>query len=61
MASKRNCPNEEIVFLSATASQKPKSNKLGDFVAKNVNTNLDVLIKKEKVFEVLNYFFLSLF
>jgi hypothetical protein len=59
--AKRKCPNEEIVFLSSTASQKPKSNKLGDFVAKNVNTNLDVSIKKEKVYEVLNYFFLSLF
>ena len=40
MASKQNCPIDEIVFLSATVSNKPKSNKLGDFVAKNRATDL---------------------
>ncbi len=47
--------NDEIVFLSATVSNKPKSN-LVDFVAKNRTTDLGLDIKKEKVYEVINFF-----
>ena len=55
--------NNDIYFLSATASNKPKSNKLGDFLAKNANTDLDLSIKKEKVYEVIYSFniFISIF
>ena len=53
MASKRN---DEIVFLSSTVSNKPKSNKLGDFVAKNRATELGLNIKREKVYEVIEFF-----
>ncbi len=35
MASKRNCSHDDIVFLRAKASNKSKSNKLVDFLAKN--------------------------
>jgi len=58
MASKRDFPSDDIVFLSATASNKPKSKKLGDFLAEHANTDLDILIKKEKVYEVIFYLFL---
>jgi len=51
MASK-----DDIVFLSATVPNKPKSNHLGDFVAKNRTTDLGLDIKKEKVYEVINFF-----
>jgi hypothetical protein len=51
MASK-----DEIVFLSATVSNKPKSHHLEDFVAKNRTTDLGLNIKKEKVYEVINFF-----
>jgi hypothetical protein len=51
MASK-----DEIVFLSATVSNKPKSNHLEDFVAKNRTIDLGLNIKKEKVYEVINFF-----
>jgi hypothetical protein len=50
MASK-----DEIVFLSATVPNKPKSNHLGDFIAKNRTTDLGLNIKKEKVYEVINF------
>ena len=53
MASKRN---DEIVFLSATVSNKPKSNQLRDFVAKNRATDLGLSIKREKVYEVIEFF-----
>jgi hypothetical protein len=61
MASQLNCPNEEIVFLSATASNRPKSNKLEEFVAKNVNTDLDVVVKREKVYQVFYFLFFYLY
>ncbi len=47
--------NDEIVFLSATVTNKPKSNHLGDFVAKNRTTDLGLNIKKENVYEVINF------
>ena len=58
MASKRDFPSDDIVFLSATASNKPKSNKLGNFLAQHANTDLNIQIKMEKVYEVIFYLYL---
>ena len=64
MASKRIFPSDDIVFLSATASNKAKSKKLGDFLSEHANTDLDIVIKKEKVHEVIyfsSFYFLNLY
>ena len=51
-----NCPYDEIVFLNSTAPNRPKSDKLSDFVAKNRATDLGLSIKREKVYEVIEFF-----
>jgi hypothetical protein len=50
MASKQNSFDDEIVFLNATASKKTKFDKLHNFVTSNKNVDLDLSVKKEKVF-----------
>jgi hypothetical protein len=54
MASKHNSHSDDILFLNEISFKTAKSDKLGDFVAQNVNTDLDLCIKKEKVYQVFN-------
>jgi chloramphenicol O-acetyltransferase len=49
---------EEIQFLEINNAKKTKLNdKIESFLSINVNKNLDLCIKKEKVYEVRKSFF----
>ena len=49
---------EEIQFLKIKNAKKAKLNdKIESFLSINLNKNLDVCIKKEKVYEVRTSFF----
>ena len=52
-----NCPQDDIVFLSTTASNRPKSDELSKFVAKNRNADLGLVVKREKLDHVIFFFF----
>ena len=56
-----NCPYDEIVFLNSTATNIPKSDKLSDFVDKNRNVDLGIVVKREKVYQVNHFFFYIFF